>query len=207
MIHVITKAPQQRRFFMKGGYEFGGPDSAYGSFVYHDKLTNGFGISVGYRYEQSSGFEDTRVVKSPTAGAPGTNRVSGWTRTTTTTGAPAYLIGDIGKQPWNYHSTQARLFDDFSADSRVNAGISYFRSDVDIDDPNTYLRDGAGLPVTTGILDIDGRRISITPRDFVANGPAHDDVLRTFANWDHAFTEDVRLQVGVSYAEDRRAHV
>ncbi len=201
VIHVLTKEPREREFFAKSGYEFGRPDSRFASFVYHDRFANGIGLSLGYRYEESTGFEDTLIVKTPAAGAPATNAVSGAVATTTTTGAPAFLVGDIGKQPWNYHSAQAKFFYDLSEDSKFSAGLTYFQSDVDLDDPHTYLHDAAGLPATSGTYLVEGQRIVLTARDFVANGPAHDDVLRAFGTWDHAFSEELALKTGLSFAD------
>src|SRR5574340_1679904 len=95
VVNIITKQPDQREFTVKIKKGWGDASGEDASIDFRDKMNNGLGIVAGLGYQNRDSYVNDFFVRSPVAGAPGT-AVTGAQTTTTTTGAPAYIVGDKG---------------------------------------------------------------------------------------------------------------
>ncbi|MRX06256.1 TonB-dependent receptor [Pseudoduganella sp. FT25W] len=95
------------------------------------------------------------------AGTPVTGAVAGLDRTNT----PWYLFGTATQ----YHTTQdqlkAKLAYDFSPTMRATYTFGLWRNDSE-GRPSSYLRDAAGQPVYSGVVNVNGRSYTLAPTDF-----------------------------------------
>ncbi|MGQ9796816.1 TonB-dependent receptor [Desulfosoma sp.] len=149
VVHFITRMPEKREITAKAGYGSGFESGdAYDDlsrfyFSYGDKLGKQFSFLVRYAFQESNGYPTAFNVTTK----PPPSEITGWQKTKTRTGDPAYLLGDLGDNTqWNdgilgkiqYRLTPETIF-----------GFSFTRSrtEYDYDTPHTYLRDSLGNPV------------------------------------------------------------
>ncbi|KXK42205.1 TonB-dependent receptor [Nitrosomonas europaea] len=201
VIRVVSKKPTEKEISLTGGYQFNSPESGYGSAVYRDVFDNGLAISIGYRYETSSGYRDSWSFSDPAtnqAGPQGT-RVTGAIPTHTTNGTPTFQIGDRGNVPWNYHVGQIKAYYDFSPTTRISGGLRYLFSDVRSENPTSYLRDPGGNTVISGTVNVGGTILGrITPSLFL-NAETHEDDLRSFLDFEHEFANHSKLSLSFNH--------
>jgi iron complex outermembrane receptor protein len=156
VINLMTDMPDKREFRLSGGY---GDDWNHGGAManlrtthasYGDKIGK-LGLYAAFGYRSTDGYP-TSLVQTSSQPAAG---ISGWTQTTSNTGARRNLVGDTGDNGWWDYTASVRAQYDFSdsADVRfswLRASNKYF-----YDNPHTYLRDASGAPVytTTGLTE------------------------------------------------------
>ena len=105
----------------------------------------------------------TRAISGATsnAGTPVSGAVTGLDRANN----PWYLLGTATQ----YHTVQdqlkAKLAYDFSPTMRATYTFGVWRNDSE-GRPATYLRDAAGKPVSSGVVNIAGRSYTLTQADF-----------------------------------------
>lgn len=198
VINVITKQPDTRELTLKlskGWQDLAGEDASV--YVRH-KWENGLGIVVGAGYQNRDSYVNEFVVKTSVAGAPGT-AVTGWQPTTTRDGTPAYLVGDKGRTPWTSAHAVFKLSYALNARDRIHAGVSWQETEQGYTPFHTYLRNSlTGVPVSSGTLDIDGQRVSLSLFDFVNNSPLHESATRTFAGYEGMVGTDKRLKIDIA---------
>lgn len=197
VVSVITKQPDRHELtakVKKGWKDASGEDA---SVYWREKLSNGFGVVVGYGRQNRDSYVNDFVVRTPVAGAPGTP-VTGAQPITTRDGAPAYLVGDKGTTPWDSTNATAKLFYFLNERDKLYAGIAHQKIDEGYTHFNTYLRDAAGAPVSGGTLDINGQRVTLAESNFVNNSPLHEAATRYFAGYDGTAGEDRLLKVDLA---------
>ncbi|MEN6620008.1 MAG: TonB-dependent receptor plug domain-containing protein [Smithella sp.] len=102
VVNIITKMPEKREITIKGGY---GSSWSRGQALddlqtyyvsYGDKIEEKLRLFLSYGYKATNGYpSDLNVqITKPTAG------ITGWSTTTSNTGAQRYLIGDKGDNAW-----------------------------------------------------------------------------------------------------------
>jgi iron complex outermembrane receptor protein len=197
VINIITKQPDKREFSVKlkkGWNDLSGED---GSIYFRDTLESGLGIVAGLGYQKRDSYVNEFVVKTPVSGV-GAIPVTGWQATTSRDGTPAYLVGDKGRTPWTSDHATLKLSYKLDARDRVYGGVSWQETDQDYTDFNTYLRNASGAPVSSGNLDIDGKRVNLSVFDFLNNSPLHESAIRYFAAYEGTIGNDKLLKIDLA---------
>jgi len=136
------------------------------------------------------------------AGVP-TISVTGAQPITTRDGLPAYLIGDKGTTPWHSANAIAKLYYDLNDRDKIYTGIGYEETNQGYTQYNTYLRNGAGAPVSSGAIGINGQQAAVigptlSESNFVNNSPLHEAATRYFVGYDGTLANDYSLKVDLA---------
>lgn len=197
VVNIITKAPEKREFTAKGGV--GSHNFMSLDLGYRDKLSDVLALGLSYGHKQSDGYVSDYVTKTP-SGAGGTV-VTGWEKTTTSTGSTTYIVGDKGPQAWEQDNYGAKVFLALSPQSKLNLEVSYLTHGLKDGRGNNYLTAG-GVPFPNGSANIDGSRTTINATDFLAttNG---EDLTRYVASYETLFGSDYKLKANLSYQDNQ----
>ena len=197
VVNIITKVPEKREILIKG--EGGSHNFKSLDLGFRDKLSDALGISLSYGHKESDGYVNEYVTKTP-SGAGGTV-VTGWEKTTTSTGTTTYIIGDKGKEAWEQDNYGAKLYLKFSPVSKLILDASYLTLQNKDGQGNSYLS-AAGIPFVSGSASIDGKRSTINATDFLSatNG---EDTTRYVAKYETQITNDVNLKANLSYQDNQ----
>lgn len=206
VVNIITKQPDKREFTAKVKKGWGDASGEDGSLYFRDKMDNGLGLVAGLGHQRRDSYVNDFVVKTPVAGAAGTP-VTGAQATTTREGVPAYLVGDLGTVPWNATNATAKLFYDLKGRDKIYAGANYQETRQGYTQFNTYLKNAAGVPVTSGTLGINGQRVALANSDFTLFSflPLYESATRYFAGYDGTIGNDYLLKVDLARIE-RKYH-
>lgn len=197
VINIISKQPDKREFtakLKKGWNDASGEDA---SLYFRDKNDSGWGVVAGLGYQNRDSYVNDFVVKTPSVGAAGTP-VTGALPTTTSAGAPAYIVGDKGAAPWRQLNATTKIYYDLSAVDKVFAGVSYSQTDLGYTHFNTYLRDASGTPVSSGTLGINGQRVVLSESNFVNNSPLLESNTRYFAGYEGLIGDNKMLKIDLA---------
>ncbi len=198
VINVISKRPDKRELTVRLKKGFGDASGEDASVYFRDKLGNRLGITAGLSHKDRDGYVSEFTVRTPVTGAPGT-AVTGAIPTTTREGVPAYIVGDRGKGPWRQTNGMVKLSYDLSASDRLYAGMAYADATSGYSQFNTYLTNAAtGAPVSSGTLDINGQRVTLTEAAFVSSAPLNEASKRYFAGYEGLIGKDVKLKVDLT---------
>jgi iron complex outermembrane receptor protein len=148
VINIISKVPKKREIHAR--YLKGFDDRRRDEYEvsYRNRWETGLAASVSLRHIDFAGYDDTYVTATPGTGS-GTP-VTGARPTTTTAGAPVYIIGDKGRSPATGLYFNGKLFYMLDARSRFFAGLRYVKTERDYSHFNSYLRDADGAVVNPG---------------------------------------------------------
>lgn len=207
VINIITKQPDRHEFTAKVKKGWGDASGEDASVYVREKLDNGLGIAAGLGYQNRDSYVNDFVVKTPAAGAPGPIVVTGAQPITTRDGAPAYLVGDLGRVPWNSANATAKLSYDLNDTDKIYTGINHQQTNLNYTQFNTYLRDAStGAPVSSGALDINGQLVNLTNFDFTLGSslPLHEAATRYFVGYDGTVGEGYLLKIDL--AKIKRAY-
>ncbi len=117
VISVTTKAPTRKEVIAKAGYGTGDAAGKYASALYRNKFDNGFGMVFGASQNDRDGYIADFVTRAtPAIGAR---------PILTTTGLPAYIIGDKGNNASTAQNLHGKLYYDLSPTAKINAGFAY----------------------------------------------------------------------------------
>ncbi len=205
VINIITKDPERREFTTKVKRSLGDANGKDASVYFRDKMKNGLGIVAGLGYQDRDSYVNDFVVKAPTACPPSPascgTPVTGAQMTTTRDGAPVYLVGDLGRVPWNATNATTKLSYDLNGSDKLYSGVAYEETNQDYTAFNTYVRDaGTGTPVTNGTLDINGQQIILTDYNFTlwSSVPLHEAATRSFVGYDGKFGSDYNVKIDLA---------
>jgi iron complex outermembrane receptor protein len=201
VINIITKAPTKRELSLRGGY--GTDDFRSGSLVYQDRLGERVGIVFDYAYKESDGYIKDEVLVAP-SGAGGAV-VTGAQKTTDASGNLKYLVGDKGKNGWSSQNLGVKLYVDLPSASRLTLGASQFLYDsFGRNHYNTYLRDPAGNPVSSGNVTVagTGANLALKEKDFLT-GPDSEikEYNRYTAEYEMKLDKGSSLKATVGYSD------
>lgn len=197
VVNIITKTPEKREVSLKG--EGGSHNFKSIGLGYRDKLSDTLGFSLSYGRKESDGYISDYVTKSTSAGA-GTV-VTGWEKTTTSTGATTYIVGDKGKIAWEQDNYGAKLYLKPSPVSRLTLESSYLTHRTKDGQGNTYLT-AAGVPFTNGTAEIDGARSTIRATDFLKTTDG-EDMTRYVATYETPLANNFKLRANLSYQDNQ----
>lgn len=106
----------------------------------------------------------TKTVSTGTIGNAGTT-VTGAVLERDRSDAPWYLLGTATEYTTVQDHAKLKLAYDFSPSLRANYTLGYWKNDGE-GRPDSYLRDAAGNPVYSGLVNIEGRSFTVTASDF-----------------------------------------
>ncbi|HEX8699883.1 MAG TPA: TonB-dependent receptor [Myxococcaceae bacterium] len=167
VVNVQTATPESRSFKARAGYGTFGTSNAHLS--YGDSVAGGrLKLLLGYDRWQTNGYvvQQVRRPAGTADAAEADTVVSGYTPSTDVTGNPTFIIGDLGPSPFTRDHLFAKLQAELSEGHTLTASAMAGRWDTDTPTFNTYLRDANGNPVVGGTLNIEGRQVSLTERNF-----------------------------------------
>ena len=149
VVNIFTRMPEKREATIKSGYgtawHRGEAEKDLVTFYAGggDKLYDKLRLFVSYDYTQTNGYPTTLNLQSnqPTAG------ITGWSQTTSNTGAKRYLIGDKGDESWRNDNIAFKAGYDFTPATKFM--FHYRRSTYDYsnESPATYLKNAAGREI------------------------------------------------------------
>lgn len=197
VINVISKQPDrtERSVRLKKGWNDASGEEA--SVYWRDTLTGGLGVVAGFTHQDHDSFVNDFVVKTPVSGS-GSIPVTGWQPITTRDGTPAYLVGDKGRTPWTSANAVLKLSYPIAGTDRVYGGVSWAATEESFTAFDTYLRDASGLPVSSGSLAIDGKKVSLAEFDFVNNSPLRESATRVFAGYEAKLGGDALVKLDLA---------
>lgn len=189
VINITTKEPTKEEMSFNVGKGFGDSSGEYASALYRNKFHNGLGVVFGASQNNRDGYVAEYVTKSP-SGAPSGSAIvaSGAIPTTTTAGAPTYIVGDKGDNASKAKNIHAKVYYDLSNTSKIHAGFAYSDNKSLATSYNSYLLDASGNPILLGTtateVSIDGKKTTIKEQDFASSIPMGNTALRYFAGYD-----------------------
>jgi len=150
VVNILTKMPEKREATVKAGYgsswdrgeALDDLEKLYLS--YGDKVFDKLRLFGSFGHKTTNGYATGQNVQSANPAAAG---LSGALPTTSTTGAPRFLIGDNGDNTWEDNQFTLKAACDLTGATK--ADLSFRRATLDwgYDNPHTSLRDAAGNPV------------------------------------------------------------
>lgn len=200
VINIIGKQPDRHEFISRIQQGWGDASGTDTSVYLRDKLDNGIGFTGGLSYQDRSSYINDFVVKTPSAGVPGTP-VVGATPITTRDGTPAYLVGDLGATSWRSLNATAKLHYDLNPADKIFTSISYQQSDQRATAFNSYLRNAAtGAPVSSGNLDINGQLVKLSNYDYTLFSflPLQETTTQIRVGYDGTLGDDFLLKADLA---------
>ncbi len=214
IVDYVTRMPTQLEAHVKAGY-FSQPFDLYNTHKTFDGWQSS--ASIGSKSGDWSWWIDvnrtdsrgqpltfpTRLLSAGTPGSAGTP----------VTGAVAAL--DRGNNPWyilgtatEYHTVQdhakLKLAYDFSPTVRATYTLGWWQNSSE-GRPDTYLRNAAGQPVYSGLVNIGGRSFNLSPSDYNLSNETQTQVMHglsvksnTRGEWDWEVTASL-----FDYANDK----
>lgn len=200
VVNIITKQPDKRELTAKIKKGWGDASGEDASVYFRNKMENGFGFVGGLGRQMRDSYVNDFIVKALVAGVAGT-AVNGAQAITTREGDPTFLIGDLGKTPWQATNATAKFFYDFNSRDKIFAGINYQETKVAYSPFNSYLSNATtGAPVTDGTLGINGQRIVWKNSDFTpfSSLPLYESSTRYFICYNGTLGNDYVLKVDLA---------
>lgn len=200
VVNIITKQASKRELTVKlkkGWQDASGEDA---SVFFRDKSESGLGFVGGLGMQRRDSYVNDFIVRAPVPGLAGTP-VVGAQPITTREGLPTYLLGDLGKTPWQSNNATAKLSYDLNASDKIFAGVNHQETKVGYSQYNSYLNDAAtGAPVASGILGINGQRVSFLNSDFTpfSSLPLYEAATRYFVGYDGTIGNDYLLKFDIA---------
>jgi iron complex outermembrane receptor protein len=152
VISIINRLPRGRERRIKAGYgsAWDGENGSGDLFHYYisgaDTLTTRLRYMASYGYRATDGYRSDQVISSI---RPSDTMYTGWTPTTSNTGAARYLIGNRGMNGWWDDSLRFAVGLDLSSQTELVASYTRTRGEYSYTSPQTYIRDTAGRSVWT----------------------------------------------------------
>lgn len=151
VVNILTRMPDKREAIIKTGYGTAwSRGDAQNDLVSlyaagGDKIGEKLRLFISYDEKSTNGNISNLNIQTakPTAG------LTGWTETTSTTGAKRYLIGNRGNDAWKNDNIAFKARYDFSGATQASLQFQRATHDYENGAPETYLRNAAGAEVWT----------------------------------------------------------
>ena len=203
VINVLTKMPTKEEYRLRYLRGFNDAERNIAEASYRNRWENGLPVILAAGYEDMAGFAaNNPVILQVTGAGNGRNAVQGGKRTTTTTGRPAYEVGDRGATPSHAAYVNAKLYYALDAKSRFFASFAHRKSYVGFNDFHNYLtRNGQPLNLPANNVSINGDRLgTVRPTSFWdTSNPNLREESRYIVGYDGKLGEKYDLKVNVGY--------
>ena len=212
VVNIITKVPTKQEITARYVRGFGdGERTAYEA-SYRNRWENGLAVSLSAGYEEMAGFEQNELVVLPVTGTgTGANALQGARKTTTVTGAPAYIVGDKGATPAQQGFLNTKFFYSLDARSKFWAGISHSEGKQGYDDFNVYVTRSNGSPLTFPLTNasINGDRLGTIRESSFWNSsnPNRREETRYSAGYDGKLGDSLDLKVNLGFFDRKSSFV
>jgi iron complex outermembrane receptor protein len=197
VINILTKQANQHELSLKFKNGWGDAAGQDASVYVRERSEQGWGVVAGLAIQNRDSYANDFVLKTASTGAAGT-AVTGAQSITTSAGAPAYLVGDKGAAPWRQLNATAKVFYDVSAQDKVFAGVALSETKLGYSPFNSYLRNAAGMPVSSGNLGINGQLVKLSESNFLNNSPLLESAVRYFTGYEGLLANDIALKIEVA---------
>ena len=177
VINIITRKPKKQEVNLKllrGSY-----NTWIGGFSYGNKFKNGISLFLGFERKRTDGYKSDYVVLSSPTKYPKKSiiPVTGYTKTRTTTGKKAYIVGDKGKNWIRSHNFNVKI----GYDNEKTKAFVLFREGghhYGYRNGHSYLVDKSGNTIYSGTVNIEGKNYNIYPYKFLdGEGKTTDDLV------------------------------
>lgn len=211
VVNASTLTPQTDLSSVRAGY---GSNASYqltgqaGTRVLGDRLA----VLAGVERYDSAGYEvqQTRKGAGTMDATPEDKVVTGWTRSTDAAGNTQYIIGSPGRQAFTRDTYFGKAAYELSRRTTLSVLGMYGQWTATNPAYRTALRDAGGSPVTSGTVNIDGKRVTLSENDFnpierfqdagvVGARLVHElgggDLLASTLAFTHQLSEEVEFRV------------
>ena len=203
VINVLTKMPTKEEYRLRYLRGFNDAERNIAEASYRNRWENGLAVILAAGYEDMAGFAaNNPVILQVTGAGNGRNAVQGGKRTMTTTGRPAYEVGDRGATPSHAAYVNAKLYYALDAKSRFFASFAHRKSYVGFNDFHNYLtRNGQPLNLPANNVSINGDRLgTVRPTSFWdTSNPNLRKESRYIVGYDGKLGEKYDLKVNLGY--------
>ncbi|MDR2508325.1 MAG: TonB-dependent receptor [Candidatus Accumulibacter sp.] len=207
VVNLISRIPEKQE--IRARYLKGFNDRKRDEYevAYRNRWENGLAASASVRYIDFAGFNDTYVTAAPAAAGASTGVVSGARPTTSSTGAPAYIIGNKGRAPATALYFNGKLYYMLDAKSKFFAGFRYVKTERDYEHFNSYLRRPDGSVVNPGsgtiyVTTPQGDRLGLTKTAlWTTSAPAEREEKHYHAGYDGKIGDGLDLKVTFNYTD------
>lgn len=168
VINFMSSMPDKREFTLSGGYgdrlgSDAGLANLWSSYASYGDRIGKFRLYTAFGYRATRGYP-TALVTAASAPTEASG-ITGATRTSSTTGAARYLVGDTGDNGWWDYSAAVRAQYDISDTANVRFSWLRTANKYSYEDPHTFLRNAGGEPVYT-FANASGKAV-VTESTFV----------------------------------------
>ncbi|NOZ88204.1 MAG: TonB-dependent receptor [Deltaproteobacteria bacterium] len=167
VINIRSFEPVKRKIELDttaGSFSTGRLAGSYG-----EKLTDWFSLKVSAHWTYIGGYPTAEVVRTEKTGS-GEIAASGWNKTTTSKGDPAYLVGDKGNNHDNVWGANIDLYFHPWKFLDLNIGYTEGRFNYGYSDAHTYLFTDSGEPIYSGKITADDTHyFSLSPYNMMEN--------------------------------------
>lgn len=206
VINVLSKKPTQRELTARMRRGFGDARGTDGSVYFRRHVLPRLGVAAGIGIADRDSYINEFTTRPVAAGAPGTP-VTGAIRTTTREGLPAFIIGDRNRSPFQQKNAIGRLSYDLGRAGALRGDFGYSRFELGFTPFNTYLRDANGNPVSSGVLGIDGTRVTVSEVNFASSAPAVEGSRRFSLGYEGIVKGRVNVSADVTRIDRDRSFV
>ncbi|HEC99760.1 MAG TPA: TonB-dependent receptor [Proteobacteria bacterium] len=197
VVNIITRMPEKQEVLVKAGY---GTDQTWSTRLgYGNKVLDKISFRLGAEYLDTDGYPANLVTKTTSAGV-GTP-VTGWTKTTTSTGSTTYIVGNTGDNTWSQGNFDARVALDLPKASKLTLGYVRQQRAYDYDRYESYLRDASGNPVISGSVTFDNpaQKASLSESNFLnGKGKSATDIYTLRIETQPADRCSLKLNAGLT---------
>ncbi len=165
VINVITKTPQKENFEVK---TLVSEHNTYCHLLNYGNKVGKMSFAINLEKKTSEGDRTDLVTKSVTSGGTAMTKVTGWTKTMDNKGSSTYLIGDTGKNYWDQNQYGYKFVYCLNPVSNLSFSYKGNNREYGYNDPQSYLLDGGGKPVSSGTIELLGEgTMTISPTNFL----------------------------------------
>ena len=208
VINILTDIPKEEAFTLRANY--GTFNTFTVSATYSNRFLKSKKLSALFNVSQTSsdGYA-SNFYQTTARDGEGATLVTGWQKTTNNRGAEQYLLGHIGDNWMKQTQLFAKLSYNFKPGTQLDFSFSSGINSYGYLNPQSFLKDEAGLPFNNGAITInDGgtmKTITVRPNSF-QNGPG-EGIINSYKLFYKTTINNTRLSSYVGVLDDNSHYV